>query len=151
MMKWHAVDLDGTLAKKGMDSGMPVAWSPYAIGEPIPAAVDRVKGYLKDGDQVSIFTARVDTDDPELKMQVTLAIQMWCQKNLGQILEVTCIKSAKFTDFEDDRASTVERNTGKLLSTPKDGDEEDSKPKPQIPALIACRCEWCKKTYGPQS
>jgi hypothetical protein len=129
MMKWHAVDLDGTLAKEGDNSGMPMSWSPYAIGDPIDESVSRVKGYLKDGDQVSIFTARVDTDDPELKMQVTLAIQMWCQKNIGQILEVTCTKSAKFTDFEDDRASTVERNTGKLLSTPKgdDGDQEDSK------------------------
>lgn len=115
-MRWHAVDLDGTLAKEGENKG---AWSPYYIGEPIAAMVDRVKGWLKAGDSVSIFTARVDQDDPELKMQITLAIQGWCQKNIGQLLEITCVKSMKFSDFWDDRGVAVERNTGKPLSDPE--------------------------------
>lgn len=117
-LEWYAVDLDGTLAKEGENAGMPKAWTPYAIGEPIPASIDRIKGYLDKGCNVSIFTARIDVADPELKMQVTMAIQSWCKKNIGQILEVTCIKSSKFTRFEDDRAVGVERNTGKLLSDP---------------------------------
>ena len=55
-MRWHAVDLDGTLAKEGENKG---AWSPYYIGEPIPAMVDRVKGWLKAGDSVSdLYRAR---------------------------------------------------------------------------------------------
>lgn len=122
--EWIAVDLDGTLAKEGEDSGMPKAWTPYAVGDPISASIDRIKGYLEKGSNVSIFTSRIDVQDPELKMQVTMAIQAWCKKNIGQILEVTCTKSSKFTRFEDDRAVGVERNTGKLLSDPREAESD---------------------------
>jgi hypothetical protein len=115
-MRWHAVDLDGTLAIEGDNPG---AWSPYYIGDPIPAMVDCVKKWLKAGDQVSIFTARVDQDDPELRMQITLAIQGWCQTHIGQLLEITCVKSMKFSDYWDDRNVAVDRNTGKILSDPQ--------------------------------
>jgi hypothetical protein len=50
---WIGVDLDGTLAHydgwKGADH----------IGAPIPAMVERVKGWLTEGKTVRIFTARV--------------------------------------------------------------------------------------------
>jgi hypothetical protein len=50
---WIGVDLDGTLAHydgwKGADN----------IGAPIPAMVERVKGWLAEGKTVKIFTARV--------------------------------------------------------------------------------------------
>jgi hypothetical protein len=49
---WIGVDLDGTLAHydgwKGADH----------IGAPIPAMVERVKGWLAEGKTVKIFTAR---------------------------------------------------------------------------------------------
>src|ERR1700677_2928602 len=109
MPRTHAVDLDGTLAKYDGWKGALV------IGEPVPAMVKRVKDWIKAGDTVIIFTARADQPEPEAKMQAVMAIQAWSQKNIGQILEITSIKSARMTDFWDDRAVAVENNTGKPL------------------------------------
>jgi hypothetical protein len=102
-----AVDLDKTLAHqttwKGKDH----------IGEPIPAMVDRVKKWLADGTSVVIFTARAD------KPEHIPPIREWLKKHLGQALPVTNIKRKEFSEFWDDRAVTVEKNTGRILTAGK--------------------------------
>lgn len=98
-----AVDLDGTLA----------AWSPdYApdkIGKPVPAMMDRVKGWLNDGHEVYIHTARVGSAGsfPHIKK--------WLRDNGLPDLEVTNRKKSETDEYWDDRAVAVERNTGKVL------------------------------------
>lgn len=44
------------------------------------------------------------------------AIQAWCLKHLGQLLDVTAEKDFDMTSLWDDRAVTVEKNTGRFLS-----------------------------------
>lgn len=100
----YAVDLDGTLAHWGGFKGKD------HVGEPIPEMLERVKGWLKEGKKVSIFTARAD------KAENIPAIRAWLRKHLGQELPVTNIKRSQFSKFYDDRAEKVERNTGRILS-----------------------------------
>jgi hypothetical protein len=111
----RAVDFDATLAKYDGFQG------PLVLGEPVPAMVKLVKGWLKEGDEVVIFTARVNCDDnPDLKMQVTMLLQKWCDDNIGRVLEITDRKHRRFTHFYDDRNVAVEANTGRILHEPKD-------------------------------
>lgn len=105
-----AVDLDGTLAYH--DKWVDITH----IGAPIPAMVERVKGWLGQGHEVLIFTARVDADHPEQAYLARPAIQAWCMLHLGQILEITANKSLRFDAFYDDRAVTIEANTGRPLA-----------------------------------
>ena len=99
-----AVDLDGTLAEyngfKGHDH----------IGSPIKPMLDRVKQWLGEGRKVIIHTARAH--DPK----AIPPIRKWCKEHLGQELPVTDRKDPKATEFWDDRAVSVERNTGKILT-----------------------------------
>jgi hydroxymethylpyrimidine pyrophosphatase-like HAD family hydrolase len=98
------VDLDGTLAEyhgyKGNDH----------IGAPIPAMVDRVKQWLESGVKVVIFTARAH--DPD----AIPPIREWLKENIGQALPVTNKKDPRAKEIWDDRAITVQRNTGKILT-----------------------------------
>ena len=99
---WIGVDLDGTLAHYDGWKGK------HHIGEPIPAMVKRVRAWLDQGREVRIFTARAhDVAYPEIK-----AIQDWCLKHIGQKLPVTCTKDFGMTELWDDRAVSVEPNTG---------------------------------------
>jgi hypothetical protein len=95
-----AVDLDGTLAEyhgwKGIEH----------IGKPIPAMVDKVKGLLATGFEVVIFTARAN--DPEAIPIIT----GWLAYNGLPELEITNIKRKEFIEIWDDRAISVERNSG---------------------------------------
>lgn len=99
------VDLDGTLAKyngfKGRDH----------IGEPIPSMVKRVKDWLAKGTKVVIFTARAH--DPG----AIPPIREWLKEHIGQSLTVTDRKDPRARQLWDDRAVTVERNTGRILSS----------------------------------
>ena len=56
---WIGVDLDGTLAYYDGWKG------PEAIGEPIPRMVDRVLGWVNEGREVRILTARVSPGKPD--------------------------------------------------------------------------------------
>ncbi len=70
----------------------------------------------KEGIEVVVFTARVDASQIlMLKHQIILGLQAWCKRHVGQVLEVTCIKSRRATKFFDDRNVCIERNTGKIL------------------------------------
>lgn len=101
---WIGVDLDGTLAEYDGWKG------PDHIGAPVPLMVERVKKWLSDGIPVKIFTARVWGEDRD---GVATIIQDWCEKHIGQRLEVTCTKDYGMLSLWDDRAIQVIPNTGK--------------------------------------
>lgn len=135
---WIGVDFDATLAHYEQ-------WTaPEHCGVPVAAMVERVKGWLADGREVRIFTARVypivhlikaeltdhqvvegiivlmDTlpDDVERLRQAGLAvtaIRRWCLEHLGKVLAVTCVKDTYMSELYDDRAVQVEANTGVLI------------------------------------
>jgi len=106
---WYGVDLDGTLAY----------YEGYKkeIGEPIPAMVRRVKLWLASGKTVKIFTARVaePARNEESISEIRKRIEDWCEKHIGQKLEVTNIKDHGLIELWDDRAVRVEKNTGKRI------------------------------------
>lgn len=111
---WIGVDLDGTLARYD-------GWIDGGIGEPIPAMVDRVKGWLGEGKEIRIFTARVAgmylNGAPEADIQFALLqrglVQTWCLNHLGTTLPVTAVKDLDMIELWDDRAVEVVKNTGK--------------------------------------
>lgn len=113
--KVHGVDLDGTLATWHDSKD----YDPSKIGKPIPAMMARVKQWLKDGDQVVIFTARVS--EPGAYPH----IQKWLREQGLPELKITNKKSPEFYDMWDDRAVAVERNTGRVMGGPKEPDWED--------------------------
>lgn len=109
-MGWHGVDLDGTLAEDHGWFGM------THIGRPIEPMVARVKQWLADGEEVRIVTARMGHPDPEKREVGRLAIRRWCLEHIGEALEVTNAKDFAMIDLWDDRAVTVEFNTGQRLT-----------------------------------
>lgn len=118
-MSWIGVDFDGTLATYN-------GWQGTSLGEPIPLMVDRVKGWLAQGKEVRIMTARVSSRNQANRAEKgegmwearahELAIQDWCAKHLGCRLKVTAEKDFEMTELWDDRAITVEKNTGRILT-----------------------------------
>lgn len=100
----ESVDLDGTLAEYHGFKGDDV------IGKPVPAMLERVKGWLKAGKRVVIFTARANNPDS------IPPIREWLKKHVGQALPVTAKKLPTFKRIWDDRAVSVEKNTGKILT-----------------------------------
>lgn len=105
---WIGVDLDGTLAHYDGWRGK------EHIGRPVEAMAERVRRWLGEGKLVKIFTARVsgDFDDPEFSRKL---IGDWTLKHLGSRLEVTCKKDYAMLELWDDRAISVELNTGKII------------------------------------
>lgn len=99
---WIGVDLDATLAKYD-------GWNGGEIGEPIEPMMQRVQYWLAGGTEVRIMTARADR--PE---QVT-KVQDWLESHGLPRLAVTNKKDFKMIELWDDRAVTVEPNTGRLL------------------------------------
>lgn len=103
---WIGVDLDGTLAVYGVWDG--------GIGEPIPLMVERVKKWLADGVEVKIFTARVCfSGDEKFMLEQMNLIESWCEKHIGQKLQVTATKDFRMIELWDDRAIQIIPNTGK--------------------------------------
>ena len=62
-MPWIGIDFDGTLSEWGEGTSNP--GDVLTTGDPIPAMIDRVKGWIAEGKQVRIFTARVGPATPE--------------------------------------------------------------------------------------
>lgn len=107
---WIGVDFDGTLAT--------YEYGQYpTLGAPIDLMVERVKRWLEDGVDVRIFTARVD-DTQSVKEVTTQIINLiaWCKEHIGQALPITCRKDMSMLELWDDRAVTVEKNTGRRLT-----------------------------------
>ncbi len=110
---WIAVDLDGTLAHY-------TGWKGAThVGAPIPVMVERVKGWLAEGRDVRIFTARVSSDGTAARdadaSAARGAIEGWCIRHLGRELPITNVKDWSMTELWDDRAITVEQNTGRMI------------------------------------
>lgn len=119
---WIGVDLDGTLAFydhwRGVDH----------IGDPIIPMLDRVKGWLAEGRDVRIFTARVDGGTVALNMgnqngeafrdveKVKGIIGSWLVKHVGTILPITCQKDYGMIELWDDRCIQVIPNTGRTIA-----------------------------------
>jgi hypothetical protein len=103
-MSWVGVDFDGTLAQYEEWRG------PTELGEPILPMIQRVRRWLDDGIEVRIVTARANLDES------VKAIGLWSIKYLGQPLVVTDQKDFAMIEIWDDRAVTVERNTGRQLT-----------------------------------
>lgn len=95
------VDFDGTLAR--CDG----SWRANVFGPPVPAMVERVRGWIRDGVRVVVFTAREQFEHG--------SVSAWCLIHVGRRLQVTSHKSPAFEAFYDDRAHRVERNTGKIV------------------------------------
>ncbi len=115
-MAWVGIDLDGTLAHYDEWKG------PEHIGEPIAPMVEYVKQLLAAGIKVKIFTARVCTErwiaDEDEVNKIISAIRNWCKKHLGERLDVTAEKDFNMVFCVDDRAVSVEKNTGEFLVSP---------------------------------
>ncbi len=105
---WIAVDFDGTLAT--YDGNFTIT------GQPIPRMVNRVKEMLRKGFDVRIFTARVSHQDQEKRLAVEEAIAQWCETHIGQRLPITNVKDFHCIAIYDDKAYTVEKNTGRILT-----------------------------------
>lgn len=111
MEGWTGVDLDGTLAVYD-------AWVHHTvIGEPIAPMVERVKGWIAEGRDVRIFTARVAPALSEawVVSECRTAIEDWCLEHLGKILPVTHEKDYAMVELWDDRCVQVVPNTGLTL------------------------------------
>lgn len=106
---WIGVDLDGTLAQYGKWIG------PEHIGEPVPAMLERVKRWLADGQDVRIFTARVDGHGHSALLAKAF-IDQWCLRHVGRVLPVTNVKDFAMIELWDDRCVQVEKNTGRVVS-----------------------------------
>lgn len=109
---WIGVDLDATFAVYNGWQGE------LHIGDPIPAMVERVKGWLALGIEVRVFTARVckpDLPDNQARAsveEITKAIQDWTEACVGVRLAVTNEKDFGMIELWDDRAVRVAANTG---------------------------------------
>lgn len=99
---WIGVDLDGTLAHYE-------GWKDGAIGKPVPAMLERVKGWLAEGRAVKIFTARACVPD-----QIP-PVQDWLESIGLPRLEVTNQKDFGMIELWDDRCVQVEPNTGRRI------------------------------------
>ena len=105
---WYGVDLDGTLARYD-------GWNDGHIGDPIVPMLERVKGWLDDGKDVRIVTARVSSARKGLDLdEQRQLVEDWCLRHLGRILPVTAEKDMHMIVLWDDRAVTVEANTGRV-------------------------------------
>jgi len=102
---WIGVDLDGTLAIHD-------DWQGHThVGDPVPLMLERVKNWLSQGTEVRIVTARVASTS-QGREEARFAIKEWCEKHIGVALEVTSEKDYGMIELWDDRAVTVEFNTG---------------------------------------
>lgn len=110
----YLFDLDGTIAKYHGWQGE------EHIGDPIPSMIQMIKLLLERGKTVKIFTARAADENPV----AIKAIEKWCKEHIGRVLEITCKKDYQTILIFDDRAVTVEENTGRLIGLRKEMDRK---------------------------
>lgn len=101
------MDLDGTLAHHDQWLGV------HHIGAPIEPMVALVRGWISEGRDVRIVTARVSGGDPDGARPY---IESWCARHLGAILPITSEKDWMMRVLYDDRCVSVETNTGRILT-----------------------------------
>ena len=110
MRGWIGVDLDGTLAKSvTVQRG-------EEIGMPIHPMVRLVRRWLAHGEDVRIFTSRVNPKRGRVNaMRARKAIEGWCKRHLHRVLPVTHEKDWDMKLLLDDKARQVERDTGRVV------------------------------------
>lgn len=113
MRGWIGVDFDGTLCKDDAD-------------EPVPAMVQRIKDWLKQGYEVRIVTARCASVNnvlrhPKYVENQKACISAWTLKHIGVPLDATAEKDFNMLQLWDDRAVTVEKDTGRALAVTSRG------------------------------
>jgi hypothetical protein len=128
---WVGVDLDGTLAEWTDQT------SPFHIGAPVPAMVDRVKGWMDTGRRIKIVTARMGAANDGIDVDVQKkVIQTWLDEHLGspysRMIEITNQKDLGMLALWDDMAVTVERNSGRPLVPGFEEDDMSNKAKVSI-------------------
>lgn len=102
---WVGVDFDGTWSSTD-NPGHFVP--PYPLGEATPLMTLRVRIMRKAGLRVKLFTARAASPEAVSKLQI------WMEKAIGEVLEVTDRKDYQMIRFFDDRALQVVPNTGRM-------------------------------------
>ena len=102
-----AVDLDGTLAHYDGWKGV------GHIGAIIPSVANAILLAKKEGADIWIFTARVS--DPKDAEEAGNAIVAYLTENGIPFDGLTAIKHKFFTEFWDDRAIQVIKNTGEFV------------------------------------
>jgi hypothetical protein len=105
---WIGFDLDGTLAQYGGWKG------PGFVGEPIWPMIAIARQVMNEGYENKIFTARACSKNPDREMEIS-AIKNWCLNFLGMTPEVTAEKDYEMLALFDDRALSVEFNSGRVL------------------------------------
>ena len=145
---WIGVDLDGTLARYDGWKG------PEHVGEPVGPMLERVKGWLAEGREVRIFTARCWPFNPQATggdlrivedgataqrsrdaSVAIMAIRAWCRQHLGRELPVTCVKDYNMVELWDDRAVQVLVNTGQPAAKPRSCRA--------VQVSDSMQCRWC--------
>lgn len=111
---WIGVDLDGTLALTCSNT--------REIGAPVGPMLSRVHGWLDQGIEVRIVTARVGAsgvtlrdgtvDDQCNAERQRALIGAWCVEHIGQALPITASKDIRMLELWDDRAVQVEKDKG---------------------------------------
>ena len=100
-----AFDLDGTIAEyNGWDKA-----DGHRIGNPIPAIIKVIKDLRAKGERCVIFSARATV--PEARSY----IEAYCLEHIGEILPMQNTKTLDIVQIWDDRAISVQHNTGKWL------------------------------------
>lgn len=97
---WVGFDLDGTLA----------ATTDKEIGPLVPAMAAILREHFRAGVDCRIFTARAQWHSEQLK------VQAWLQQHGLPVLRITNVKDDKCFQIWDDRAVSVGKNTGEVLS-----------------------------------
>ena len=103
---WIGVDLDGTLATYDRWRGL------HHIGDPVEPMVECIKGWLDEGYEVKIFTARVSGLHPLEREAFVGILHAWLVAAGLPRLDATNIKDFRMVELWDDRAVQVETNTG---------------------------------------
>lgn len=107
---WIGVDFDGTLAEKPEQYRGP-GWT----GKPVLAMVDRVRGWLAEGRNVRVLTARVSSKNPPAEVdEARAAIEQWTEEQFGRRLDVVSEKDPGMVELWDDRAVRIRENTGQV-------------------------------------
>jgi hypothetical protein len=107
---WIGVDLDGTLAESVKSQ------AGEDIGIPVHRMVKQVKKWLARGEDVRIFTARVNPYPHRSEaLRARTAIEAWSERHLGQVLPITYETDWDMVLLFDDSARQIKRDTGKLV------------------------------------
>src|ERR1035437_9807851 len=140
-----ACDFDGTLAKEQ------VPYDLHTAGLAIPRTIKLVKKWMRDKEQIVIFTSRV-SPSAHNNLQIRYArklISAWCTHYLGRSFPITSDKHPRM-EIWDNRSHRVETDTGRVLAQAKirmdlDLDSSDYQPGCDEPKYMCPTCTGDKR------